>query len=74
MENWPVPASTVLMQLDLRRHSRIRYSWSASADLDEASKASVNYKNFCPQYEEDVVDDVFRSPPHPPHPTTSKGA
>ena len=41
-----------------------RYSWSASAELDEASKASVNYTGVCPQYEEDEDEyDEFCGPP-----------
>ena len=40
-----------------------RYSWSASAELDESSKTSVNYTNFSPQYEEDEdEDDEFHGP------------
>ena len=40
-----------------------RYSWSASAELDESSKASDNYTNFCPQYEEDEDEyDEFHGP------------
>lgn len=41
-----------------------RYSWSASAKLDEASNASVNYTSVYPQYEEDEDEyDEFHGPP-----------
>ena len=41
-----------------------RYSWSASAELDEASKASVDYTGVFPQYEEDEDEyDEFCGPP-----------
>lgn len=41
-----------------------RYSWSASAELDEACKASVNYTSVCSQYEEDEDEyDEFCGPP-----------
>ena len=40
-----------------------RYSWSASAELDENSKSSVN-PIICPQYEEDEDEyDEFHGPP-----------
>ena len=41
-----------------------RYSWSASAELDEASKTSVNNTSVYPQYEEDEDEyDEFHGPP-----------
>ena len=41
-----------------------RYSWSASAELDEASKASVNNTSVYPRYEEDEDEyDEFHGPP-----------
>ena len=41
-----------------------RYSWSASAELDESSKASGNHTGFCPQYEDDEDEyDEFHGPP-----------